>query len=171
MEVARQHLRQTLATELARPGHARPAVIDVLPIRLAKALGRAHLAILQAAALLVAMAIERRHHFAGIPRALFQHAVDQLAVEAVAEQFAVRGDIEQLVQHEAHIAQRGLITHTRPSCTWAKRLPLAARVSINLAGCQWSPNNGCKAFSRCRISAAPWLSAQLIGPPLSAGKP
>ena len=117
VEVAGEHLRQCLATIFARPGHARPAVIHILLVSLGKAVRRAYLAIAELTTLLVAVAIERRHHLSGVTCALFQHVVDQLAVEAVTEQLAVATDIEQLMQHKAHIAQRGLVAHTRPPCT------------------------------------------------------
>ena len=97
-------LRKALAAIFHRPGHARPAVVHVLPVGLGKAPGRADLAILQTAALFVAVAIERRDLARGEGRRLFQHAVDQLAIQAVAQTLAVAGGVEQFVQHEAHIA-------------------------------------------------------------------
>ncbi|MNQ86974.1 hypothetical protein D3C85_1021810 [compost metagenome] len=111
MEVAGDHLREALATVLDGPGHARPAVVAVLPVSLAKALGRGHGALPQGHALFVAVAVQRRDHLAGVTRALLQHAVDQLAVQAVAEQLAVGGNVEEFVEYEAHVAQGCLVGH------------------------------------------------------------
>ncbi|MDT4826147.1 hypothetical protein FQZ97_594480 [compost metagenome] len=171
VEARRDQLREALAAELQRAVHARPAVVDELPVGFAEAVRGGHLAVLEHAALFVGVAIQRRDHLAGVARGFFQHAVDQLAVEAVAERGAVGGDVEQFVEDEAHVAQGGLVAHARPSSTSARRLPLLARCSISAAGFQWSPNSACKRSSRSRTAGRPWASAQLIGPPTAAGKP
>jgi len=115
LEVAGHQLREALAAVFARPGHARPTVVDVLLVGLDEALRRLYLAVVQGHALLVAVAIERGDLAAGVARRFFQNAVDQLAVQAVAEQFAMTGGVEQLVQHEAHVTQRCLVFHAQAS--------------------------------------------------------
>jgi len=115
VEVAGHQLREALAAVFGRPGHARPAVVDVLLVGLDEALRRAHFAVFQGHAFFVAVAIERRDLAAGVARSFFQHTVDQLAVQAVAEQFAMAGGVEQLVQHEAHVTQGSLVFHAHAS--------------------------------------------------------
>ena len=115
VEVTGDQLREALATVLGRPGHARPAVVDVLPVGLDEALRGAHLAFFQGHALFVAVAIERCDFAAGVARRFFQHAVDQLTVQAVAEQLAMSAGVEQLVQYETHVTQGGLVLHAQAS--------------------------------------------------------
>ncbi|MNJ35874.1 hypothetical protein D3C77_306400 [compost metagenome] len=171
VKTGRDHLRETLAAEFQRPGHARPTLLDVQLVGLTKAIRGSHLAVLQTAALLVAVAIERRHHFGGKACGFFEHAIDGFAVQAIAQLLAMATGIEQLVQHETHFAQRCLVTHTRPSCTAAKPLPAATSRAISAAGRQCSPSMRCKRCRRSWIEARPWPSAQCSGPPTAAGKP
>ncbi len=115
VEVAGHQLRKALAAVFARPGHARPAVVDVLLVGLDEALRGFHLAVFQGHAFLVAVAIERGDLAAGVARRLFQHAVDQLAIQTVAQQLAMAGSIEQLVQYETHVTQGRLVFHAQAS--------------------------------------------------------
>ncbi len=115
VEIAGHQLRKALAAVFARPGHARPAVIDVLLVGLDEALRGFHLAVFQGHAFLVAVAIERGNLAAGVARRLFQHAVDQFAIQTVAQQLAMAGSIEQLVQYETHVTQGRLVFHAQAS--------------------------------------------------------
>ncbi|MNM89408.1 hypothetical protein D3C81_1016390 [compost metagenome] len=171
VKTRRDHLRETLAAEIHRPGHARPALLDEQLVGLAKAIRRGHFAILQVTALLVTVAVERCHHLGGKTRGLFEHAVNGLAIQAVAQLLAMAAHVKQLVQNKTHIAQWCLILHTRPSPTLPKPLPAATNRVISAAGFQCSPCCCCNACRRCSIVASPWASAQFIGPPTCAGKP
>src|SRR5690606_28533010 len=115
------------------------AVVHILAVGFGEALGRTDLAVFQMTAFLVAVAIERRNFAGSESRSLLQHAIDQLAIQTVAQALAVAGSVEQFVQHEAHIAQWCLIAHISPSCTSLKHLFSPARRSISVAGCQCAP--------------------------------
>ncbi|MNZ89933.1 hypothetical protein D3C78_1088770 [compost metagenome] len=114
VEAGRDHLRERLATVLGRPGHAGPAVIDVLPIGLRKAFGGRDLSIDEGHAFFVAIAVQRRDHFCGIASRFVQYAINQRAIKAVPQQLTMGTDIKQFMEHETHVTQRCLEAHTRP---------------------------------------------------------
>ncbi|MNP01579.1 hypothetical protein D3C76_934010 [compost metagenome] len=171
VKARRDHLRQPLAIVLHGAGHATPALLHILPVGPAKAIGGAHSALLQAAALLIALAVKRRNHLAGKPCALFEDAINGFAVQLVAQAGTVRRHIEQFVQDEVHVTQGGSVAHARPSRTSASCLPPATRRISSPAGRQCSPNRPCRRSSRANSRLNPCWSAQRIGPPTSAGKP
>ncbi|MNF58843.1 hypothetical protein D3C84_404150 [compost metagenome] len=124
VEAGRNQLRETLAGELQRSGHARPAVIDVLPVGVAKSLGRCDVAVDQLTALLVTVAVQRRDHFGGEAGGFFEDAVDGFPVQPLVQPLTMAADIEHFVQHKTHVAQGSLILHDGPHglAQW-KRLP------------------------------------------------
>ncbi|MNO64246.1 hypothetical protein D3C76_549720 [compost metagenome] len=136
-------MRETLATEFHRPGHACPALFDKELVSRGKTFRCGDFAVLQTTALLVTVAIERRHHFGGEPRGLFEYAVDGFAVQAIVQLLAMPGHVKQFVQHKTHIAQRRLIVHARPSASpWpiAPTTTIAACCTSNLLLTPTLPN-------------------------------
>lgn len=107
----RQRRRQALATMLGLCGQPGPAAIDVLTIGVTKAVGGLYIAVLQTAALLVSALIQRQQHFTRKARSLVQNGRHHVWRNVVASgQAGVMSRIvEQLIHHEAHVAQRCLI--------------------------------------------------------------
>jgi len=171
VKTGRDHLRQALAIVLHWTGHASPTLLHIMPVGLGEAIGRAHAALLQAAALFITLAIERSNHLAGKTGTLFKDAIDGFAVQFIAQASTMRRHIEHFVQHEVHVTQGGSVVHARPSRTSASCLPAATRCISNPAGRQCSPNSPCRRSSRASTRLKPCWSAQRIGPPTAAGKP
>ncbi len=106
-----QGSRQTLTTELHRPAHGGPAVVDILLVGFLEALGRGYHAIIEVAAFLISGAVQRSQHLAGKLRAFFQHRIDQIR-GGISQTMGRIGTskIKHFVHDKAHIAQRGGIT-------------------------------------------------------------
>ncbi|MCY1360948.1 hypothetical protein D9M69_475980 [compost metagenome] len=140
MEAGRNQLRETLAGELQRSGHARPAVINVLPVGVAKSLGRCDVAVDQLTALLVTVAVQRRDHFGGEAGGFFEDAVDGFPVQPIVQPRAMAADIEHFVQHKTHVAQGSLILHvdlmgwrSGKDCRHPKQAPTIFEISFSYA--------------------------------------
>ena len=103
-------LRQPLAAVVRRHGDAGPAGIDEGLVGLLVALRCAHHAVLVVAAFLVRRAIERQQRVLAELGALLDHGVDHVGRGVlVAGQRGELAHVEQLVEHEAHVAKRRAI--------------------------------------------------------------
>jgi hypothetical protein len=113
VEALVHHVRQALAAEGGVGRQRGPAAFDELRVGLLEALGRGHgvRGAVERAAFLVAAQVERGQHLGAELAAFLEHGVDRVGVEigvrGVALQFL--GDVEQLVQHELHVAQRRVV--------------------------------------------------------------
>ena len=103
--------RQALAAVLRLGREARPAGPAVEVIGLAEALGGAHDAVLEAAALQISARVDRQDHLGRDLGGLLQHAVDDVGRERVGEGRELSKPVEpvQLVQHEAHVAEGSVV--------------------------------------------------------------
>ena len=103
-------LGQSLAAIVGRDGHAGPARFHETAIGFLEAPGRAHRAVLVVAALLVGRTVERQQRVLAELRALLDHGVDHVRRRLlIAGQGRQRADIEELVEHETHVAERGAV--------------------------------------------------------------
>ena len=103
-------VRQPLPAVVGVAGQPGPAALAEGGVGFLEALGRGDHAVLQPAALLVAAAVQRLEDvFANLGR-LAEHGVDQvggmLLVAGEPGQFA---DVEEFVEHEAHVVERRLV--------------------------------------------------------------
>src|SRR5690606_4854717 len=120
-----QRLRQALATILPRQREAVPARRAKGLVELLEALGCAYHAVLEAAALFVAGAVQRQELVLAEPGTLLQHRVDQLPPGLLAARQARNLPliVEQLVEQEADVLERRLVAdhETRFPRSVAKR--------------------------------------------------
>ncbi len=88
----------------------RPAALAKGLVGLLEALGRTHDAVLVGAALLVAGAIERKQHLFAELAAFLEHRRKNLRRGLfIARQFGERGNVEQLVEDEAEVAEGSFV--------------------------------------------------------------
>lgn len=111
------HIGQAL-TAIGRIAVERgPAAFLELGEGLGEALGRAHHAILQPAALHVAHAVERRQNVAGELARLFQHGGGEVGLQLVIARDPRAGDLQHLVQDELHVGHGRVVDrHSFPLC-------------------------------------------------------
>ena len=119
---------QALPAELRIAGERGPACLHELLIGLLEALGRAHRmgGGVQTAALAIARVIQREQHLRGELGPLLQHLVDGVHIDlgVLGQLFQFAFDLQQLVQHEMHVAQGGdVLTHD--FLLWIKRVSAA----------------------------------------------
>ena len=155
--------RQALATPLGCGGDAGPAAGAEGRVRRLEPARRAHDAVLVAAALLVAGAVERCQLALGQPRRLLEHAVDQLGRGVLAA--GQRGDrlaSQQLVQDEPHVAQRGTVAVHQ----LRNGLPVSSMCSIRamLAGWRISRMNERRSSASRSSSASGWVMSASAPP-------
>ena len=105
-------MRQALPADRRVAGQGRPAAVAKRVPGLLEALGRGdHAIAVVVAAFFVTRAIDREQHLGAELAALLEHLVDQFAIG-----LRMRGqllervfDLQQLVDDELHVAQRGLV--------------------------------------------------------------
>ncbi len=126
-----QQLGQALAAGLGGAGQGRPAGFHESRIGLGKAVGRAHPALLQAAALQVGRAVERRQHVGAKAPGRLDHHVGRLLVQGVMGRHAAPVGLcaQPVLLNEADVLQRRLVmramrclrAHARPSMAATRR--------------------------------------------------
>ena len=107
------HLRQPLPAEVGLAAERRPAAFDELGIGLFVALGRGHFegGLVVMAAFFIARFVEREDDVFAKLGAFFEHRIERVAIDlgVLGQSLEGRFDIEQFVQHEMHVALRGLV--------------------------------------------------------------
>ena len=105
--------RQTLAAVFGARRGAGPAAFDELLIGFLEAARRAHHAVLEGAAFLVAGAVEGEQHLGTDLAGFLEHGVDQVVAEILIALVGLQAAaVEQFAQHELHVAKRGVVnTH------------------------------------------------------------
>ncbi len=102
--------RQALAAEFRVAAHGRPTAFHVLGVGFLEAFRGGHHAVLETAAFLVTGTVQGRQLVFGELGALFQEGVEQFAVHFFQTQFGVVAvQVENFVQHKAHVAQGSLV--------------------------------------------------------------
>ena len=112
----RQQPRHALAAEFRIEGQRVPAALDELLVDGGKARRRAHHAVLEPGADLVALAIERRQAVAGQLGGFLEHGVDRVVRRMlVTRQGGDAGEAGHFAQGETHVGQRGSVSHVNSS--------------------------------------------------------